>query len=128
LELLLVLFPPPPAAAAAALLAPGQLRGQAQASEVAAVSQDLTKSTQQFKQKLPVDVNSHNEWSLLEEVDRGHSGRSLILHIAEKKVVKKALWGHVRLQGRPTDRRAHRQCSKKEVNSLAEVLDKEGVK
>ena len=87
------LLPPPPPAAAAALLAPRQLRVQAQASEVAAVSQDLTKSTQQFKQKLPINVHSHNEWSLLEEVGRGHSGRSLILHIGEKNVAKKGIVG-----------------------------------
>ena len=106
---------------------PRRLRVQAQASDVA-VSQDLIKSTQ-VKEKLPV-VNSHNEWSLLEEVIVGTvEGASFCpLHIAEKQVVKKQYWDMFNSKaGQPFPAELIANAAK-ELDYLAEVLYKEGVK
>lgn len=102
-----------------------QLRVQAQATEVA-VSEDLAKSSTQLKpSKLPV-VNSHNEWSLLEEVIVGtvEGATFCPLHIAEKIVVKKQYWD---MAGGPFPPELLANAAK-ELDYLAEVLTKEGVK
>lgn len=99
-----------------------RLQVQAQAAEIV-VSEDVAKSTQESK--FPV-VNSHNEWSLLEEVIVGtvEGATFCPLHIAEKIVVKKQYWD---MAGGPFPPELIANAAK-ELDYLAEVLTKEGVK